>query len=303
VSKSRFDARAMGLRLGLGACLITTGITYAAPAPAAGDAAVTMASGPQRVAYNERVSLAGETSPGAVVKLEHAPQGASWRAVTQTTAGTDGAYRFTVRARRSGQWRAVTDAGVASAPRRVIVVAQLRGRARRHMLGVRSIGVRGRLVPGLAGRSVRLEVRSRGSWRLVDRTRTRAGGAYSAAFRPSATGVYRLRVRFAGDRSYAGDISPLPRVYVYLPGGASWYGPGFYGGRTACGQTLTSSIKGVAHRSLPCGTRVRLFYRGRSTTARVIDRGPFHGSRSWDLTPATKAALRFGSTGTVWAAY
>ena len=38
-------------------------------------------------------------------------------------------------------------------------------------------------------------------------------------------------------------------------------------------------------------------------TARVIDRGPYHGSRSWDLTPATKAALRFGSTGTVWAAY
>jgi rare lipoprotein A (peptidoglycan hydrolase) len=32
----------------------------------------------------------------------------------------------------------------------------------------------------------------------------------------------------------------------------------------------------------------------------VIDRGPFVGGREWDLTPATKAKLGFGSTGTVW---
>ncbi|MFL5338336.1 MAG: septal ring lytic transglycosylase RlpA family protein, partial [Geminicoccaceae bacterium] len=86
----------------------------------------------------------------------------------------------------------------------------------------------------------------------------------------------------------------------YRPAAASWYGPGFSGGRTACGYTLTASIKGVANKSLPCGTRVRFRYRGRTAVAKVIDRGPFAGGREWDLTPATKRALGFGSTGTVW---
>ncbi|MGH2950388.1 MAG: septal ring lytic transglycosylase RlpA family protein, partial [Solirubrobacteraceae bacterium] len=37
---------------------------------------------------------------------------------------------------------------------------------------------------------------------------------------------------------------------------ASWYGPGFYGNRTACGQLYTPEIVGVAHRTLPCGTLI-----------------------------------------------
>ena len=36
---------------------------------------------------------------------------------------------------------------------------------------------------------------------------------------------------------------------------ASWYGPGFFGNRTACGQTLTRKTIGVAHRNLPAGPR------------------------------------------------
>ena len=310
MSTLRFNARGAGLRLGLATCMFTTGIVLAVPSPAAGESApsaatVTMAGagGTERVSYGERIRLAGRTAPSSLVQLEHAPAGRGWRAVSQTTAAADGGYGFSVRARRSGRWRAVTDAGAASPPRRVTVVARLQGRTRRHVLGVKPIGIKGKLVPGLGGRKVRLEVRSRGRWRLVDRTRTRAGGAYTAGFRPKTPGAYILRVRFAGDRSYAGDASRLPRVHVYTPGGASWYGPGFYGNRTACGSTLTGDVKGVAHRYLPCGTKVRFFYRGRTVTARVIDRGPYHGSRSWDLTQATKSALRFGSTGTVWAAY
>lgn len=37
---------------------------------------------------------------------------------------------------------------------------------------------------------------------------------------------------------------------------ASWYGPGLYGNRMACGGRLTTSTWGVAHKALPCGTRV-----------------------------------------------
>jgi rare lipoprotein A len=48
-----------------------------------------------------------------------------------------------------------------------------------------------------------------------------------------------------------------------------------------------------------CGTKLRLRYRGRTVSARVIDRGPFAGNREFDLTAATKERLGFGSTGTV----
>ena len=83
---------------------------------------------------------------------------------------------------------------------------------------------------------------------------------------------------------------------VYRPAVASWYGPGFYGRTTACGQRMTRSLLGVAHKKLPCGTEVALTYRGRSITVPVVDRGPFRPGRRWDLTSATAEALGFTFT-------
>lgn len=72
---------------------------------------------------------------------------------------------------------------------------------------------------------------------------------------------------------------------------ASWYGPGFYGNRTACGQVYSPQILGVAHKTLPCGTLLVLSYGGRSVTVPVIDRGPYIAGRTLDLSNATKATL------------
>ena len=72
---------------------------------------------------------------------------------------------------------------------------------------------------------------------------------------------------------------------------ASWYGPGFYGNRTACGQIYSSQIMGVAHKALPCGTLLVLTYGGRSVTVPVIDRGPYIAGRTLDLSAATKGSL------------
>lgn len=73
---------------------------------------------------------------------------------------------------------------------------------------------------------------------------------------------------------------------------ASWYGPGFYGNTTACGQEYTPEILGVAHRTLPCGTPVRITSpAGKTLVVPVIDRGPFIAGRSLDLSNATRAAL------------
>jgi rare lipoprotein A len=72
---------------------------------------------------------------------------------------------------------------------------------------------------------------------------------------------------------------------------ATWYGPGFFGRRTACGRILRRSTQGVAHRRLPCGTPVTFYYRGRLKTVPVIDRGPYTRRVSWDLTAATARDL------------
>lgn len=72
---------------------------------------------------------------------------------------------------------------------------------------------------------------------------------------------------------------------------ATYYGPGLYGQRTACGQTLTRDTVGVAHRSLPCGTQVEFEWHGRHVVVPVIDRGPYANGAEWDLTEATCRAL------------
>jgi hypothetical protein len=79
----------------------------------------------------------------------------------------------------------------------------------------------------------------------------------------------------------------------------SFYGPGFYGKRTACGYALTTSLVGVAHRTLPCGTRVtfRNPSNGRTVTTIVVDRGPYVSGRNWDLTGALCLKLDHCYTG------
>jgi hypothetical protein len=75
--------------------------------------------------------------------------------------------------------------------------------------------------------------------------------------------------------------------------GATWYGPGFYGNRTACGQVLRRGTVGVAHKTLPCGAKVTISYRGRALVTKVIDRGPYRAGYSWDLTNGARELLHF----------
>ena len=84
---------------------------------------------------------------------------------------------------------------------------------------------------------------------------------------------------------------------VHPSGIATWFGPGFYGNETACGQTLTPEVVGVANRTLPCGTLVKVTYRGHSLTVPVLDRGPYSGiGADWDLTSGAAQALGISET-------
>jgi rare lipoprotein A len=92
-----------------------------------------------------------------------------------------------------------------------------------------------------------------------------------------------------------GGVSPV--VAVKPVALATWFGPGFYGQTTACGQTLTPAVVGVANRTLPCGTLVKFSYRGHGLTAPVIDRGPYgHNGAQWDLTSEAAHALGMADT-------
>ena len=78
---------------------------------------------------------------------------------------------------------------------------------------------------------------------------------------------------------------------------ATWYGPGFWNNRTACGQTLMKTTIGVAHKKLPCGTQVTFTHSGRSITTTVIDRGPYNKGFAWDLTKKTAKRIGFLEVG------
>lgn len=82
----------------------------------------------------------------------------------------------------------------------------------------------------------------------------------------------------------------------------SWYGPGFYGGRTACGQALTTSLVGVASLRYPCGTLItfRNPANGRTVTAPVVDHGPYVTGRIWDMTGGLCVALDHCYTGSMY---
>jgi rare lipoprotein A len=165
---------------------------------------------------------------------------------------------------------------------------------KRHVMVGDSVVIRGRVNPA-ESRRVLIKV----GGRKVKTVRSDGDGGFRVRWRASHTGVFEARAIAGGDAVARTVRSRGFRVNVYRPAAASYYGPGLYGNGTACGKTLTASTAGVAHRTLPCGTRVTLRYHGRTVTVPVIDRGPFSGSREYDLTAATKAKLGFGSTGTV----
>ena len=81
--------------------------------------------------------------------------------------------------------------------------------------------------------------------------------------------------------------------------GASWYGPGLYGNDTACGNKFSRKLVGVAHKTLPCGTKVVLKYKNRFIRTEVVDRGPYIEGRRWDLTYAAQQKLRIPGIATI----
>jgi peptidoglycan lytic transglycosylase len=280
----------------------------------------------QRVRIGQSVRLTG-AFPGAghrAVEIRTRRKGTKrWRLVARTRTAKAGRFSERVRPRATGIWRAelahpervgarpdeddevepteptgpAPPARVDSRTRPKWVAVRSRSSVRvsnRNPLVGESVTIKGRVVPGGARRRVVLHA---GGTRLT--TRTGAGWLVQPGWSPDSTGHHRIRVRARANAMALGSGDGGGRVQAFRRAAASWYGPGFYGNRTACGGTLGYSTLGVAHKTMPCGTRLTLRYQGREVRVRVIDRGPYVAGREFDLTGATKARLGFGSTGTV----
>ncbi|MDP9069038.1 MAG: septal ring lytic transglycosylase RlpA family protein [Actinomycetota bacterium] len=265
---------------------------------------ITSASG--RVSYGGDATIRGRLDGGTVgqeLHLERRAPGRQWRTIGTRAVDERGRVRFRVRDLHfSAAYRLLyidemTEEESRSARIRISVTARLQVRTSKdHLMQGRRLRVSGSLFPKVPGRTVLLQQKVAGEWRYIDRL-SAGDGFFSRYFKPSSVGYRRLRVKFAGDaRNRAARDRTAIRVYD--PDLATWYGPGLYGNRTACGQTLGTNTLGVAHRSLPCGTKVSILYEGRTITVPVIDRGPYTHAE-WDLTAETAERLGFSGTDTI----
>ena len=74
------------------------------------------------------------------------------------------------------------------------------------------------------------------------------------------------------------SVSPVPAFNASLYGGKNAQGvdDGFHGKKTACGEIFNMHAMTAAHRTLPCGTKVKVTNKanGQSVIVTINDRGP-----------------------------
>jgi len=297
--------------------LATTVAALAAtgPATAVERGGAALDAGQNRVGPDERVRLQGyitssnpSAGPGTgvalgardesqAVRIQFRALGAeSWRDVKRTESGRRGRFSERLVVSRSGRFRAL-GADARTTPAELIIVksktsATLGGDTAK--LGER-VEIRGHVVPAGSRRKVVVRV---GGDEL--RTRTSRGGGFAVEWKATETGTSTVRVRADGDKIAAGSADVAGDVTVLRPAVASYYGPGLYGNPLGCGGILGTGTVGVAHKSLPCGTKLVVAYGNRSVETTVIDRGPYVAGREFDLTEALRNELGFGSTGIVY---
>jgi rare lipoprotein A len=168
------------------------------------------------------------------------------------------------------------------------------------MLG-QTLRFRGAVGIEQAGRTLQIQRQEAGGeWTETATAVVAPDGSFLARWRTDEIGSFAVRALLAGTQVQAADAAPLTtNVTVYRPARATWFGPGFYGRHTACGQVMSHALLGVAHRTLPCGTPVAVFYAGKSITVPVVDRGPFANGARYDLTSAVAQAVGMTETSTI----
>jgi rare lipoprotein A len=160
----------------------------------------------------------------------------------------------------------------------------------------RGLSLSGRAPSSDAGKVVEIQRRGHQTgWRWADTAHgtVQSNGTFSAYWPANHIGQFDLRavVELRDGTTHGGVASGSLSSIVYRPAIATYYGSGFYGSQTACNVKLTPHTLGTANRTLPCGTKVAVYYGGKMIVVPVIDRGPYANHADWDLTEATASKL------------
>lgn len=244
--------------------------------PTTSATAATASSGGLTAAPASAPSAAAPTPEAPAATAPAAPEAAVPSAAPTAAPGGSGAD-----ASAPDHQQSLAGAGSWSAPRTVTTG--------------RPLQVAGRFHEALVGRAVRLQRKTpAGRWVTAATTHVRKDGTFAVSWRTRAARNHDLRVVLLAVRGSAHTAVPanaaianasIPvRVAVVGQTRASWFGPGFYGKKTACGLILRKQTAGVAHRTLPCGSQIEIRLSGKSVVLPVIDRGPFANEADFDLT-------------------
>jgi hypothetical protein len=272
---------------------------------------------PRHVRLGAPVHVTGRlpsADAGSTVELQSArsPRG-PWSRLTTARVDSSGRFMLRARPRHSAVLRAISLSGATPSGGPVAVAASAHARrpavsrvaavqvkaamrVSHRARGVKAghdVSVAGRLLPGRRDRTVAVQRRHGHAWQTVAHGRTGSRGGFAVRFRPAPAAHGALRVVFGGDHGNGRATAGAGMLAVYEPVTVSWYEDG---GTTACGFHATY---GVANRTLPCGTRVRLSRGGHTVTATVDDSGPYVYGRDYDLDQTTAGALGFAGVGTV----
>ena len=162
------------------------------------------------------------------------------------------------------------------------------------------VRVHGTVPDTQAGDRVVLQHLTPAGWAPAATATVDGAGAYDATWTPDHSGHTKLRALPAGADATAAsapaDAGDARDVTVFHRALATWYGPGFYGRRTACGRRLTAA---------PSASRTSRCPAARwSSSTRTAARSPCRSSiaarsgagTSYDLTAATAQALGVTAT-------
>jgi peptidoglycan lytic transglycosylase len=160
----------------------------------------------------------------------------------------------------------------------------------------RGLSFSGRASSADAGKVVEIQRRGHQTgWRWANTAHgtVDSNGTFRAYWPANHIGQFDFRavVELSDGTTQGGLASGSLSSIVYRPAIATYYGSGFYGSQTACNVRLTPRTLGTANRTLPCGTKVAVYYGGKMIVVPVIDRGPYANHADWDLTEATASKL------------
>ena len=261
----------------------------------------TVASSVRIATYGQPIKIVGKASAeidGEMLHLERLV-GSKWISVANFVATGDSTYVTSLRLRRTSRVRIRSEKKGTLYERNIRVSASLsRAKSRINTWVGKRATLKGKVRPGTAGRRVSLAVKAKGRLHKIGSARTTSGGNFRISWTSKSSGAKKLRLHVEGDKAAVAS-SQTVKLNVFKAANASYYGPGFYGSRTACGQTMTPGAVHVAHKTLPCGTKVKFYLGGKIVNTVVRDRGPFHPGRTFDLSAGLKQRLGFGSTGVV----